>query len=181
MKKAKISKTVKKEKINDATELYSIKNLLLIILIIVLVFSIFYFITTLVVKSSKQDIPTRNNITEIDCTKITLNHLLDRKDQEYYVLVTKESLYNNLGLKTNYIEIYDKYINDYSKKDESLKFYKVDLDDALNKNYIGNSTNISENLEELKLNDEVLFKISDGKIEKYYIGNEDIIKTLSSL
>ena len=181
MKKAKIAKTVEKEKISDELETYSIKNLLLIVLILVLVFSIFYFITTLVVKSSKQDATTQKNIIEIDSTKITLNHLLDRNEHEYYVLATKESLYNNLGIKTNYVELYDKYINDYSKNTESLKFYKVDLDDALNKNYIGNNTNISDNLEELELSDEVLFKINNGKIDKYFIGSEDILKTLSSL
>lgn len=180
MKKTKLIKTNKKEEIKEINDSYSIKNLIIIILVLVIVFAVFYFITTLVVKPSKIS-DAKNTITEIDSTKITLNNLLDRNSEEYYVLATKESLYDGFSLQGNYIEIYNKYISDYSKSDNSLPVYKVDLDNALNKNYIGKELNVSDNLEELKLNDEVLFKIKNKKIEKYYVGSEEIIKALSQL
>ena len=34
---------------------------------------------------------------------------------------------------------------------------------------------------EIKLNDEVLFKIEDGKIEEYFVGSKDILEELSDL
>ena len=180
MKKAKLIKANQKQEINDIQESYSIKNLIKIILILVIVFAVFYFITTLVVKPAKGTVQN-NAVAEIDSTKITLSHLLDRSEEAYYVLVTKESLYNSFNSKINYSEIYDKYISDYSKKEESLPIYKVDLDNALNKNYVSDEFNISDNVNEIKLNDEVLFRIENHKIKDYYVGSEDIVKTLSEL
>ena len=176
MKKARIVIENKKEEIKDIEDSYSIKNLLLIILIIVIVFVAFYFITTLVVKPSKQNYS--NKIVEIDSEKIILNQLLNRKETEYYVLAIKESNYTD---QMNYVEIYDKYIKSYISQENSLTFYRADLDDALNKNYISDSYNISDNLEQLKLNDDTLFLIKDSKIESYYIGSSEIVKTLSEL
>lgn len=180
MKKARLAKTNQKQEVKEIEESYSIKNLIIIILIILIVFGLFYFITTLVVKPVKND-TSSNTITEIDSSKITLNNLLDRDEEEYYVLATKESLYKSFNSQINYIEIYDKYISDYSKNDSSLSIYKIDLDDALNKNYISDELNISNSLDTLKLNNEVLFKIKNGNIEKYYVGSEEIIKALSEL
>ena len=180
MKKAKLIKANQKQDATNAQESYSIKNLITIILILVIVFAVFYFITTLVVKPVKKATDNKT-ITEIDSTKITLNHLLDRSEEEYYVLATKESLYNSFNSKVNYVEIYNKYISDYIKNAESLPIYKADLDNALNKNYISDELNISDNISDIKLNDEVLFRIEDGKIKDYYVGSEEIIKALSQL
>lgn len=178
MKTARIRNNNKKENKEIMVEEYSFKKMLIIIAILILVFLVFYFITTLVVKPVKQD-NKNNTITEIDSTKITLNHLLDRKESEYYVLATKSSLYKEFNI--NYETIYNQYITDYKKEENALTFYKSNLDDALNKNFSGEETNITENLQELKLGDEALFKIKDGKIDSYSIGHSEIVKTLSSL
>lgn len=179
MKTARIRNNNKKEqKEVIIEEEYSLKKMIMIIVSIILIFLVFYLITTLVVKPVKEN-NKNNNITEIDSTKITLNHLLDRKESEYYVLATKSSLYDSLNI--NYETIYNQYITDYSKKENSLTFYKSNLDDALNKGFIGEEINITENLEELKLNDEVLFKIKDGKIDSYSVGHSEIVKVLSEL
>lgn len=179
MKTARIRNNNKKEKKEVIMEEeYSLKKMLITIGILILVFLVFYFITTLVVKPVEPD-NTNNTITEIDSTKVTLSHLLDRKESEYYVLATKNSLYETLNV--NYETIYSQYITDYSKQEDSLAFYRSNLDDALNKNFVGEETNITENLEELKLSDEVLFKIKDGKIDSYSVGHSEIVKTLSSL
>ena len=55
------------------------------------------------------------------------------------------------------------------------------LVNAINKTYIGNELNITNNINEIKLNDDVLFKIKDNKIEKYFVGSKEIIKELSNL
>ena len=176
MKKAKLIKTNKKEEKQIEKDIYSLKNLLFIVIIITVIFGAFYFVTTLVVNPVQEN-DVNNTITEIDSTNITLNNLLNRTESEYYVLATKES--NNS--QVNYIMLYNNYINEYTKDESSLPFYKVDLNDALNKNYIGEKSNISNEISEIKLNDEVLFKIKDGKIEKYFVGSKDILKFLSNL
>ena len=169
-------KTDKKEEKQIEKDTYSLKSLLSIIVIITIILGIFYFITTLVVHPVEEN-EVNNAITEIDSTKITLNNLLNRKESEYYVLATKES--NNT--QVNYIMLYNNYINEYTKDEKSLPFYNVDLNDALNKNYISEKLNISNEITEIKLNDEVLFKVKDGKIEKYFVGSKDILKVLSNL
>lgn len=176
MKKAKLIKMNIKEEKQIEKDTYSLKNLLSITIIIVVILVVFYFITTLVVDPVEEN-NINNTITEIDSTKITLNNLLNRKESEYYVLATKES--NNS--QVNYIMLYNNYINEYTKGDKALTFYSVNLNDALNKNYIGEKLNISNEISEIKLNDEVLFEIKDGKIEKYFVGSKDILQVLSNL
>lgn len=177
MKAAKLRKNTKKQEEINNVEQYSIKNMMIIVFIISITFLLFYFITTFLVKPVIID-NTNNSIEQIDSTKITLGNLLNRNNDEYYVLCTKPSLYKE---NFNYNKIYNNYIADYSKKENSLNFYLVDLDDALNKSYLGDKINISEDLTDLKVNDEVLFKIKDKKIESYYVGNSEIIKVLSKL
>lgn len=175
MKKAKLVKNNKKQEIIEKDS-YSLKSFLLIILVLVIILGIFYLITTLVVKPVN---PTDNDngVTIIDETKITLNNLLNRKEKEYYVLATKE----NNNTQTNYQTLYNNYINEYKKQEGVLTFYNVNLDDALNKGYISDKLNISNDLSELKVNDDILFKIKDNKIEEYFAGSKNILKQLSTL
>lgn len=178
MKKAKIKKIYKIEKEEILKEEYSLKKLLLIILLVCGVLGIFYFITVLVVKPN--NIMKSDNL-EIDSEKITFNQLFTRSDEEYYVLAVKKSLHENNYSKENYIDLYNKYIEDYKSRENSLKFYIIDLDDAFNKNYISDELNITDDVDNLKLNDEVLFKINNKTIESYYAGKDSIINELSNL
>lgn len=175
MKKAKLVKNNKKQEIIEKDS-YSLKSFLLIILVLVIILGIFYLITTLVVKPVN---PTDNDngVTIIDETKITLNNLLNRKEKEYYVLATKQ----NNNAQANYQTLYNNYITEYKKQEGALTFYNVNLDDALNKGYISDKLNISNDLSELKVNDDILFKIKDNKIEEYFAGSKNILKQLSTL
>lgn len=178
MKVAKIKKSsVKEQPVLEET--YSIKSMIKILIILLLIFAVFYFVTTFLVKDRK--IEGDNSTAVIDTSKITLSQLLSQKDKEYYVIATKKSLYDSSYIETNYIGLYDEYINKYSQEEESLKFYYVDLDDALNKKYLSTELNITNEVSELKLNDEVLFKIKNSKIEKTFVGKEKIIDKLSRL
>lgn len=175
MKKAKLVKNNKKQEIIEKDS-YSLKSFLLIILVLVIILGIFYVITTLVVKPVN---PTDNDtgVTIIDETKITLNNLLNRKEKEYYVLATKQ----NNNTQANYQTLYNNYITEYKKQEGALTFYNINLDDALNKGYISDKLNISNDLSELKVNDDILFKIKDNKIEEYFAGSKNILKELSTL
>ena len=175
MKVAKIKNNKKQETVLDNQE-YSLKKILITLITIIIIFLCFYFITTLVIKPIENK---KNEVNVIDSTKILLNHLFDRKEEEYFVLAIKN---NKSSInKINYNEIYNNYIKDYKSKENALEFYTVDLNSALNKNFISENTNITDSLNELKIGDEVLFKIKDSKIEEYFIGHSEIIKKLSSL
>ena len=178
MKVAKIKKKESKEVVS-VEEQYSLKGMLKIIIILLVIFGIFYFITTLLIKDKNNN--ENNSVAVIDTSKITLSQLLNRKEDEYYVIAVKSSLYESSYLDTDYISFYNEYINSYKQKEEALSFYYIDLDDALNKKYFGTELNITEDISSLMLNDEVLFKINNGKIEKTYVGKDKILDKLSRL
>lgn len=180
VKVAKLKKIEEKQPKQKIEEKYSLKNMIIIIMITCIVLTIFYFITLLVVKNNKP-IDKENSIVEIDSNKITMGQLLDRKEKEYYVLAIKESLHLSLNTNMNYSELYNNYISSYEQTENSLPIYKIDLDDALNKNYFSEETNITNNLTKLKINNEVLFKIKNNKIEKHYLGSSEILKELKNL
>lgn len=176
MKVAKLkNKNIKQnDKLELKPEEYSVKKILITLGIVIIVFLIFYLITTLVVKPAKKEEQKNDTYVNFDSTLITLDHLLDRKDNEYYVLAIKTDS------KVNNYEIYNRYITTYKAKENSLKIYNVDLSDSFNNRYIGES-NITDNLAELKVKEDTLFKIKDGKIEKHYIGSLEVSKALSEL
>ena len=176
MKVAKIKKQ-KNKKVEPVVEKYSVQTMLKLILVILITFIAFYLITYFVVRDKKGETVV-NEVTEIDTSVITFNGLLNRKEAEYYVLAYDSDIDND---KTDYISLYKNYINNYKSEGDALSFYTIDIRDAFNKSFISEEMNISDNLEELKVNDEVLFKIKDGKIEKTYVGNENIIDKLSRL
>lgn len=177
----KVARVRKKEEIKREKETneYSVKRIIKILGCVVLVFVIFYFITVLLVNNKKED--NVDSPAVIDSSKIILNQLLSQNEEEYFVIATKASLYEASYLNMDYIALYSDYITDYKKNEDALTFYYVDLDDALNKKYMTQNLNISNDIKNLELNDEVLFKIKDGKIEKYYIGKDEILDKLSRL
>ena len=176
MKVARIKekKVEKNNKIEISQNEYSIKKIILTLVIVAAVFFLFYFITILIVKPNEKTQDENKTPVILDPTLITLNHLLDRKENEYYVLASKSDT------KPNFNDIYDGYLSDYKNKEEALKVYKVDLSDSFNDSYKG-ETNITNDLGELKVNEDVLFKIKDKSIVEHYIGSTDIIDALSKL
>lgn len=180
MKAAKIKKIKNEKNINSEglQETYSIKNIVKIMLTLVIIFGMFYFVTYLLVKDRKLDTSEPQSV--FDSSKIVVGQLLNRSEDKYYVLATKY-LSKSSYIETDYSNIYMNYINKYQQKEDSIKFYYIDLNNALNKKYYSEELNITEDLSNLKLNDEVLFRIKEGKIEKTYVGKDNIIDKLSSL
>lgn len=177
MKVAKLKKQDKNKKVELEKNNYSLRNLLMIILILLITFIAFYFITFFVVKKNTINSST-NEVTEIDSDKILFGNILSQSEEEYYVLAYKSKQDND---RVDYKALYDNYLNTYKARTDSLKVYYVDINDGLNKLYVSSELNIGEDLTDLKVNDEVLFKINSGKIEKTYVGNEQILNKLSRL
>lgn len=180
MKVAKIKKQIEKKN-DNIDEVYSIKSMIKILCAILILFGVFYLLTTILVKNDNKNNNESDSTVVIDASKITLSQLFNRPEEEYYVIATMSSLYNSLHVEMDYINIYNEYINNYKQKENSLKFYYVDLDNALNKKYISDDINLTNDLSKLKINNEILLKIKKKKIEKTYVGKNEIIDKLSKL
>lgn len=155
-------------------ENYPAKNMFIIIIIILLLLVPLYFITKLVINNDKE-VETQEESTpvKIQTEKILVGQLLNRNKPSYYVIAYKKD--------NKMINLFNQYISDYKNKEEHLEFYKIDLDDGLNKGYISDTTNITDELKDLKISDTTLFKIIDGKIDSYYIGNTDVVNALKEI
>ena len=103
MKVAKVRKKVKETRV-EQQESYSIKGMIKILIILFIIFGAFYLITTVLVKNRGKE--EENFTSVIDSSKIILSQLLNRADEEYYVLATKSSLYSSSYIDTNYINFY---------------------------------------------------------------------------
>ena len=172
MKKIKQKKT--KQQPVTITENYQAKNMFIIIIVIIVLLVPLYFITTLVVKTdNKENNNTEKAPVEIQSEKILVGQLLNRHNDSYYVIAYKKD--------NKMITLFNQYINDYKNNEDHLEFYKIDLDDGLNKGYISDETNITDELKDLKISDTTLFKIVDGKIESYYVGNDDVVNALKEI
>lgn len=156
--------------INDDKS-FKLKNVIIIAVIIMLVLVSFYFITKYVLEHKKDNTPTVESV--IDREKIIFGQMFNKSDNEYYVIA-----YNS-GEKSK--EIYNKYIEKYGSKENSIKIYEIDLKDDFNKSYIANKSNITSNLDELKVSGDTLFKIKDKTIEEYKEGSNDISNYLKEI
>lgn len=176
MKVAKLKKVNKTKKEIELEEVeFSIKKLIQTIVIILLVLAVFYIITVFVVKPIVAE--KNNEHVQFDTTKITMNQLLTRKEDSYYVLAVKESAYLNLYTTFNYFELYNNYIKQYTAKENALKFYWIDMDDAFNASHWSDDLDINNYI----INDDVLFKVSNGSLSSYYVGHEEILRELQGI
>lgn len=103
--------------------------------------------------------------TEISHEFISIGTVFNRDLDTYYVLFDN---YENQYTKDTYIN----YLVDYEVKE---KVYKVDMNDLNNSNYSSEEANpTAQKVEDLKINDITLIKISKGKNVKYITGSENI-------
>ena len=159
-----------KELITDESS-FQIKNLIIVIIIILAIFIAFYFITKYVLINKKDNNPVQESVIQNE--KIIFGQLFNRNDREYYVLAYKENSKSK--------DIYNKYIDKYKQKENHLAFYEINLNEAFNKKFISDSSNITNDINTLTVNDETLFKISDGEIEEYKVGSSNINSYLKEI
>ena len=150
---------------------FNIKNIIIIIIIIMLVLVSFYFITKYVLEHKKDNTSVIESV--IDREIIIFGQLLNRSDSEYYVIAYSESGKSK--------DIYNKYLDKYNKKENHIKVYEINLDEAFNKNFIATKSNITSDIEELKVSGDTLLKINNGSIEFYKEGTNDINSYLKEI
>lgn len=147
----------------------STKTVLITLGVVVGVVLLFYLLTVLI-NNSKRGLNTKEPTKEevkIQYDEILASDTFKMNDDEYYVL-----FYDFDGPEAVY---YNYLFSEYaSKKDNHI--YKVDLGNAFNKKYVSNETNIyANNINELKVKDATLIKISYGSNVSYVEGSSLII------
>lgn len=135
----------------------------IILMVILLFFVILYLLTGLfITKEIKWFTNNDNNEEETSniSNKILAMDSLRQSEEEYYVYfydtTDEDSEVGNL----------------VSELEE--KVYRVDLHDDFNKNFVGEASGIVEEINELKVTDPTIIKVSSEKITEFYSGSEEI-------
>lgn len=159
----------------DYNEEFSVKKFIGIVVIILVILGIFYFITTFVAK--KKTVVTNNTANSvINTDMVTISNMLSKKDSDYYVLA-----YFKDNTKKSSSQIYEMYLKDIKANNKTIKFYMANLNDAINKSYISDNTNITDSLDEFKISEDVLLHVVDNKISESFIGNDNVANKLLEL
>ena len=167
----KIKKKIQKKNPVIQDDNYQLKSFAIIVVVLLVLSVIFYIITNFVItKENKEKSGDQETSVNIQSEKILMGQLLNRPEETYYVLANLRD--------DQFIKLYDTYLDQLKNKEEGINIYKVDLDEGLNKKYVKDETNITDDLNELSVNDAVLFVISNHAIDSYYVGNEQIVEYL---
>ena len=123
--------------VDEELKIESFFKIVAILLIILLVFA---GITMLKTRDKNEKAETT-----IQYTKIVAGSILNRSEDDYYVLVEAKGDEN--------ITTYESLINKYVAKEDSKRVYIVDLSDAFNSNYVGEENKLDfENIADAKIN-----------------------------
>ena len=150
-----------------------IKKLIILVLIVTAIFFIFYGITILITKKDKTKVEPKEEVTHIDMNKILINQLLTQPEDNYYVLLTIENDSNNTT--------YESLKEEYYKKENHKKIYNANLNDPMNKTFLGDETKLEGELKEFKFEKSTLVEIENGSIKNKYIGSTEILSKLGEM
>ena len=176
MKKKEYQKRIAKEKrdmkqYNERNANMSVKTTL-IILVSVLAF-VFLMFTFTKIKTGEWNLFTKMNsmnyTAEIQSEKILCGGVLDRQDNEYFVLAYE--------MKEDNASLYNSIVENYHL---NIPIYKLDLSNSRNGICKADSALISNNIEELKLSVPTLIKVSNKQIVNSYTTYDDIKNILSA-
>ena len=168
-----ISKNKNKNNNNNVFMDNEMIKLLKILLIVCAVLVIFYLVTVLVNKKDDEIIADGNVSATIQYNKILVGQILNRDENDYYVLVEKEN--------DQYIDLYNYYLSNYDGENKNFKYYNVDLSDVFNGNHVGEKNVITKNVSEFKFATTTLLRVKKGKVIESYHERDEIISYLEKL
>ncbi len=145
------------------------KKFIIILGILAVFFIILYLITGIFVTKDikwfdKNSSTSNENTGSSIANKILANESLRQKEEEYYVYY-----YNTKEEDTE-------VSNTIASLEKTV--YRVDLSDDFNSNFVGDASGIVDNIEDLKVTDPTVVKVSDEKIVEFYSGKEEIVAAL---
>lgn len=138
------------------------KTFITIMVVLLLFFVILYILTGLFITKelkwfSSND--TEEQITEIE-NKILATDTLKQVEETYYVYY-----YDTAEEDSEVSSI----VNTLSEK-----VYRVDLNDAFNSNYIGESSGVVSDINSLKVSNPTVVKVVSEQITEFYTGKDEI-------
>lgn len=162
-----------------------VKSGILITVVVILILVIVYFTTAVFltgeIGGKKSDDSSDNetseeaqsedvsSLTSYDNT-IIAGRVFNQTDDTYMVIIYSEKESSD-ALKTT--------ISTYDSKDESVKLYKVNKDEAINSSVNSDSDNTNPtNSSELKVKNNALITITNGTVSSYVNDDEQIINAL---
>ena len=160
-------KNVREVQKNHKEKPLSPKTFAIIMILLVLFFIILYILTGIFVTHEIKWFSNNDNNEEVVNqveNKILAVDSLRQSEEEYYVYYYDSSKEN--GEITNALS---------SVKE---KIYRVDLGDAFNSNYVGESSGIVDDINNLKVSDPTLIKVSSETIVEFYSGKDEITAAL---
>ena len=174
MKKIKkIEKNIEKKSNVKESEHHELKSFLCLVGVVVILFGCFYGITEFINSRPKKK-ETEVASETIQYKEILVGEILNRKEDVYYVLVeAKNDFYNDL---------YVAYLETYISENEKSNYYTVNLEDPLNQLYLSDKTSVKGNdISKYTFNTTALIKVKNGKMEKSYVNQTDILSALNKI
>jgi hypothetical protein len=156
---------MKKKQSKERNEIILFLQITGVIIVVIILFAGLNYIIREIKKEKKQ--------VEFVTNEILIGEVLKQTDSKYHVLIISD---DNKSIKTyeTYLER-DGMISGY-------EYYKVDINSFLNKNNIGQKSNLKVNkIEDLKIKETTLLVIEEAKIVKAYEGDDAIYKYVKGL
>ncbi len=152
-----------------------IKKFIYVLLgVILIVIGIYFFTKAFVTKDLFKDTDIPYQTGSVNDSVLIVGTLLNRPEKEYYVIA-----YSSTDTNMAY---YNSMMSKYMEEEDAQKIYFLDLDNALNKEYVAeeesNASKTFTKIEDLKLGNLTLLKIKNGKVNKMLLGEEEIKKEL---
>ncbi|MBQ8891957.1 MAG: hypothetical protein IJ068_03725 [Bacilli bacterium] len=178
MKKKEYQKMLEKEKrerkeYKESNAGMNGKTLIIITIgVILFIFLMFAFTK---IKTGEWNLFTKqNSVTyraEVQDVKILCGSLLNRTEEEYYVLAYE--------IQNDNSTLYETIIERYNSASSSIKLYKLDLSNSRN-NICKGDLNLTNDVTTLKLNAPTLIKVKNGTIVENYTDYNQIKNILLS-
>ena len=151
-------KNAKERKIvtTDEMNVVSFVKIIVWLLIILLGFTL---VTMYVTRDKKEKVSN-----EIQYTNIIVGSILNRGEEDYFVLVEKED-------DTN-ITSYQTLIDKYNEKEEHSRFYIVLLSDPFNQSYVASEAKLDvKSINDIRFSETTLLHIQKGQIVSSRVGD----------
>ncbi len=161
---------VQTKKINNENEM---ANFIKLIVIVGVIFALFYLLTAYINReeTTTEDTPTQKETIQYD--EILVGNMFKQSASNYYLLIE--------DVEDKNVMTYVAYLNNYATLEGSIKVYKAILNSSLNKQYLADESNITNDITKFKVSKTTLLEISKGKIVKSYEKHEDILELLKKI
>lgn len=172
-KKANLKQARKQLYYNNINENDEFSKLLKIVLAVTAIIVVFYGITVVVTNKAEEVRKEANSEkAEIQYDNIMLGSMLNI-DGSFYVLIEDA---DDIRLSE-----YTTMVQTIKANDDAPTIYTADLSSGFNKEYLGDESDYSSDMEKFKVTSTTLVKVSDNEIADVYDNYDDIIKKLDEL